>query len=282
MVSDKPDAMGLRVPKRTRPVIELQGFCGGGQGVLNALFGVVGKWGKGRWFVEQDKASAVQCRGSGVFSNILKPFPPLESLPAGELHSTGKSASEPGRSGPYYECFWHPRRTILALLGPAIAMGLLVVLGWVLGLHISLTDSAAPAGIYRLARGLSIERGQLVGACLTASIAQQGLARGYLARGDCPGGAEPVAKVVLALPGDLLEVAPAGISVDGKPFADSAVAVRDSIGRPLPHVAWGRHLVAPGEVWLFGFHNPRSWDARYYGPVPLSAVRGILKPIVIW
>jgi type IV secretory pathway protease TraF len=65
-------------------------------------------------------------------------------------------------------------------------------------------------------------------------------------------------------------------------FADSAVAARDSIGRPLPHVDWGRRQVGPGEVWLFGFHNVRSWDARYFGPVPLSGVRGVLNPILTW
>jgi type IV secretory pathway protease TraF len=47
-------------------------------------------------------------------------------------------------------------------------------------------------------------------------------------------------------------------------------------------VPWGRRRVAPGEVWLFGFHNPRSWDARYFGPVPLSGVRGVLQPILTW
>ena len=91
-----------------------------------------------------------------------------------------------------------------------------------------------------------------------------------------------MAKVVLALPGNIVEVTPSGVSVDGKPFADSAVEARDSIGRPLPHVAWGRYRVAPGEVWLFGFHNSRSWDARYFGPIPLSGVRGVLKPILTW
>jgi conjugative transfer signal peptidase TraF len=156
------------------------------------------------------------------------------------------------------------------------------VLGRFLGLRISLTDSAVPAGIYRLAGGSPVERGQLVGACLTASIAQQGLARGYLSRGDCPGAAEPIAKVVLALPGDIVAVTPSGVSVDTKAFADNAVAARDSSGRQLPHVAWGRYRVAQGEVWLFGFHNTQSWDARYFGPTPLSGVRGVLQPILTW
>ena len=141
------------------------------------------------------------------------------------------------------------------LLGPVIAVASLVALGRVFGLRISLTDSAAPAGLYRIVRGVSIERGELVGACLPTSIAQEGLARGYLRKGDCPGGIEPVAKIVGALPGDVLEVQPGWVSVDGQVFSDSAVAARDSIDRPLSHVPWGRRQVAQGEVWMFGFRT---------------------------
>ncbi len=161
-------------------------------------------------------------------------------------------------------------------------VALSVALGRLFGLRISLTDSAAPAGIYRLVPGIPAYRGQLVGACLPPSIEQEGLARGYLSKGDCPGGAEPVAKIIGGLPGDLVDVRPELVSVDGKTLPNSAVAERDSIGRSLPHVAWGSRQVAPREVWLFGLHNARSWDARYFGPVPLSGVEGVLKPIFTW
>lgn len=168
------------------------------------------------------------------------------------------------------------------MLGTMIVVAFLVPLGSIVGLRISLTDSAAPVGIYRIVSGIPAYRGELVGACLPASIEEEGLARGYLSKGDCPGGAEPVAKVIGAVPGDVLEVLPSSVSVDGKTFPDSTVASRDSIGRPLPHVPWGIRKVPAGQVWLFGFNNRRSWDARYFGPVPLSGVRGILKPILTW
>ncbi len=140
----------------------------------------VKEWGKGRSFVEQDKASAVQCRRSSVFSKLLTPFPPLESILVGQLYSTAKIASERVVPRPHFERFRHARRAVLAMLGPVIAVAFLVMLGRFLGLRISLTDSAAPAGIYRLASGISVKHGELVGACLPASIAQEGLARGYL------------------------------------------------------------------------------------------------------
>jgi len=263
-------------------MIEVQRFPAGGRRALSPEFGVVAKWGKGRSFVEQDKASAVQYRRCAVFSNLLTTFPPLESILVGQLYSTAKSASEPTAPRLHFEGLRQSRRPVLAMLVALIAVALFVVVGRVIGLRISLTDSAAPAGIYRLVPGIPAYRGELVGACLPSSIVKEGLARGYLRKGDCPGGVEPVAKIIGALPGDLVEVWPGWVSVDGEVFADSAVAAHDSVGRPLPHVPWGRRQVAPGEVWLFGFHNVRSWDARYFGPVPLSEVRAALKPVLTW
>ena len=274
--------MFVRVRDGVGSMIGLLRSRPGGRRVLSSVFGVVKEWGKGPSFVEQDKASTVQCRRSSVFSKLLTPFPPLESILIGQLHSTAKIASERVVSRLHFECFRRARRPVLAMLGSVIAVVFLVALGRVLSLRISLTDSAAPAGIYRLVSGIPPYRGQLVGACLPASIAQEGIARGYLQQGGCPSGAEPVAKIVGALPGDLVEVQPGWVSVDGQVFPDSAVAAHDSMGRPLPHVSWGRRQVAPGEVWLFGFHNVRSWDARYFGPVPLSEVRAALKPILTW
>ncbi len=174
------------------------------------------------------------------------------------------------------------RRMAGALVLGLIALAGPVALGRLFGLRITLTDSAAPAGIYRLIKGVPVGRGELVAVCVPAAIARSGLARGYLREGDCPAGAEPVAKVIGALPGDVVEVEPSWVAVDGVKFADSRAAARDSAERALDHVAWGVRRVAPGEVWLFGFNDLRSWDARYFGPVPLAGVRGVLRPVLTW
>lgn len=96
----------------------------------------------------------------------------------------------------------------------------LVGLGRILGLRLMLTDSSAPAGIYRLSAGLA-GRGALAAACLPADIAGTGLARGYLVKGDCPAGAEPVAKVIGAVSGDVLDIEPGFVAVNGVRFANS-------------------------------------------------------------
>ena len=150
-----------------------------------------------------------------------------------------------------------------------------------LHLRIMLTDSSAPAGIYRLS-AVPAGRGALVAACLPAAIARTGLARGYLQKGDCPAGAEPVAKVIGAVAGDVVDLEPGWVAINGVKFPNSQTAARDSAGRPLAHVPWGARRVDAGEVWLFGFNNARSWDARYFGPVPAADVRGVLRPVVTW
>jgi conjugative transfer signal peptidase TraF len=148
-------------------------------------------------------------------------------------------------------------------------------------LRIMLTDSSAPAGIYHLSAAPE-RRGALVAACLPAAVARTGIARGYLSEGDCPAGAEPVAKVIGALAGDDLDIEPSSVAINGVKFPNSQTAPLDSAGRPLAHVLSGARRVAAGEVWLFGFNNARSWDGRYFGPVPAMNVRGVLRPVVTW
>jgi conjugative transfer signal peptidase TraF len=173
------------------------------------------------------------------------------------------------------------RRALVATAIIIAGAALLVATGLFLRLRIILTDSAAPAGIYRL-NAVPVRRGALAAACLPAAIARTGLARGYLAKGDCPAGAEPVAKVIGALPGDELQIEPGFVAVNGVKFPHSQTALRDSAGRALAHVLSGARRVGAGEVWLFGFNNRRSWDGRYFGPVPAMNVRGVLRPVVTW
>jgi conjugative transfer signal peptidase TraF len=170
---------------------------------------------------------------------------------------------------------------LMAVGAAAIGAGFLILSAHLFRLRITWTDSSAPAGIYRIAESPA-GRGALVAVCLPPVIARQGLARAYLRRGDCPAGAEPVAKVIGAVAGDTVEVEPDWVAVNRVKFSNSQTAQLDSSGRPLAHVAWGERRVGQDEVWLFGFNNARSWDARYFGPVPAANVRGVLKPVVRW
>jgi len=242
--------------------------------------------GQNAGFVGQDKGSAVLCRPTRFFRSPFRRFPGLRCGDAFLPYSTALKSLDTGSgsmsAGVFYRRLKQVRTPLLAFFGAAIVVTLLAIIAHACRLMITLTDSAAPAGVYRLAADEPLKRGALVAACLPANVGQEGLARGYLRKGACPGGAEPVAKLIAALPGDTVEVERGGVAINGVRLPHSLVAERDSAGRTLPHVPWGQRGVAPGEVWLFGFHDPRSWDGRYFGPVPISNVRGVLEPVLTW
>jgi type IV secretory pathway protease TraF len=37
--------------------------------------------------------------------------------------------------------------------------------------------------------------------------------------------------------------------------------------------------VPPGQVWLLSGHDSRSFDSRYFGPVPVANVQGVARPV---
>jgi type IV secretory pathway protease TraF len=59
----------------------------------------------------------------------------------------------------------------------------------------------------------------------------------------------------------------------------SGSAPVDSSGRPLPHSAWGRHVLAGNELWLMSTRVPNSWDSRYLGPFSTSQIRAVARPM---
>jgi conjugative transfer signal peptidase TraF len=190
-----------------------------------------------------------------------------------------------GISSPYRIAVLRTRTIAKRVLFPVIlCTGIAVpVLSFeLLGLRIGFTDSACPPGIYRMV-SRAPSRGDLVLACLPDAIARFGSARGYLLRGrGCGDGIEPVGKRLSAFAGDLVEVMPNYVSVNGQRLEHSATLSRDSSGRSVKHVTWGRYTMPPGEVWLFGTKDARSWDSRYFGPVPMSSVRAALEPVLTW
>ena len=80
---------------------------------------------------------------------------------------------------------------------------------------------------------------------------------------------------------DVVAVSGAGITVNGRSVQGTAQLSRDSAGLPLQSVPAGAYPVAPGEVWLLSGHDPRSFDSRYFGPVPESSIQGVTRPLMV-
>ena len=81
-------------------------------------------------------------------------------------------------------------------------------------------------------------------------------------------------KYVAALPGDLVEVTPTAILVNGRRWPNSQAPDPPSL---LDHCYLGRHIVPPGYVWALGT-NSDSFDSRFFGPVPVSSIVGTAAP----
>lgn len=180
--------------------------------------------------------------------------------------------------------FWRPgwelaatlvrRWPVLVLLACSAIAGTT----WHWGLRLNASRSA-PRGLYRMLTAAP-SRGAFVAVCLPPDVARFGRVRGYLGPGDCPGGVQAAIKQVVAMPGDIVDVSPAGIRVNDRRLPNSATSAVDSASRPLPHVPWGRHPVPPEQVWLLGTGDARSWDSRYFGPLSLAHVRATVAPVL--
>lgn len=139
--------------------------------------------------------------------------------------------------------------------------------------------SSAPIGLYRKVAGPP-RRGDLALVCLPAGLESFGRSRGYLWAGSCPGGSSPILKQVVALPGDEIDVQKRSVAVNGRLLDCSELHDVDSLGRPLDHVPLGPRKVSPGEAWVVGVRRERSWDSRYFGPIPVSSIVGVTRPML--
>jgi conjugative transfer signal peptidase TraF len=147
-------------------------------------------------------------------------------------------------------------------------------------LRVNLSPSI-PIGLYVAtpARGQPLRPGALALLCLPPRLAAFGRARKYLPRGSCASGIAPVGKPIFAVAGDTVEVRGGILVRNGVSFPGSRCLSVDAAGRPLHSVPDGTYLALRGTLWVLSASSPRSWDSRYYGPVPASGVQAVLHPL---
>jgi conjugative transfer signal peptidase TraF len=169
---------------------------------------------------------------------------------------------------------WAISLLVLAFGGGTLALAL--VASWA-GLRLNDSPSM-PTGIYVTSSYES--NATLVVFCPADPFDRLSVERGYRSRGNCPDGADPLAKPIAARPGDTVEIAARGITVNGHLLPNTAPLVKDSAGRPLFHWPFRRYVVAPGTVWVASSYSSRSFDSRYFGPVEASQVREHVRPLL--
>lgn len=127
-----------------------------------------------------------------------------------------------------------------------------------------------PRGIYRVVHRVHYTRGMLVVLPVPASVASLVTDRGWLPPGV------PLIKGVGAVAGDWVCVSEEAVTVNGETVGP--VYERDSTGRDLPAIR-GCERVRHGEFWPLSSYAKKSFDGRYLGAQPLSAIVGEAVPV---
>ena len=156
---------------------------------------------------------------------------------------------------------------VVVLLATAFRLG---------GIRVNASESL-PLGLYRTT---SDTAAILVEFCPSGPYAKLSANRDYRGEGNCPDGAEPLMKPIVAVPGDVVHVSPRGVAVNGRLLPNSAPRLFDTKNRPLYHWPLGIYRVSPGSVWVVSSFNDRSFDSRYFGPIRTSSIRHHLRPLI--
>ena len=143
---------------------------------------------------------------------------------------------------------------------------------------VRLNDSPSlPVGLYVVTSDRSAD---LVEFCPTEPYASLAVERGYRSEGSCPDRGAPLMKPIAAQPGDTVEISSRGFAVNGNALPNSAPLKVDTEGRRLQHWPFGKYRVETATVWVISSYNRRSFDSRYFGPVPTISIRARVRPLL--
>ncbi len=167
-------------------------------------------------------------------------------------------------------------KKLLVVFGFIAAMVVLIHVAKEAGIGVN-TSGSAPVGIWHKQKLDRIERGALIAFCPPANpIIKTLVSMRPTLRGSCEGnGSIEFIKPVGALPGDMVTLRKNGnVLVNGVEIPNTKAS---------PEIAFpaGEYRVNPNEVWTFSTYDQDSYDSRYFGPVPISRIKGEAKPILV-
>jgi conjugative transfer signal peptidase TraF len=117
--------------------------------------------------------------------------------------------------------------------------------------------------------------------CMSFRVRTEAVAHGYEPmRGNCPDGTAWILKPNLQH-AHAITFTDRGFAIDARLLPNTAPLAKDRFGRPLPHYPFGTYLVSPQEVWVVSTYNNRSYDSRYFGPIPAASVLFYAYPVLV-
>jgi len=139
-----------------------------------------------------------------------------------------------------------------------------------------------PLGLYWLTDS-PVKKGEYVIFCPPeSSLFDEARERGYISAGFCPGDYGFMMKRVLAAANDHVEMAGEGVCINGAPVPESRSMKADKAGRAMPHYPSGTYTLGKSELLLMSDVSSTSFDGRYFGPVELSQIKGVIRPVLTW
>jgi conjugative transfer signal peptidase TraF len=147
------------------------------------------------------------------------------------------------------------------------------------GLRINTTKSI-PVGLYRITDA-PVKKGEYVIFCPPqTALFDEAQERGYIGAGFCPGGYGFMMKRVAAAGGDTVAWTEEGVGAHGKLLPLSAPLELDKAGRPMPRYRFNDYMLEEPELLLMSDGSGTSFDGRYFGPVHISQVKGVIRPVI--
>ena len=160
------------------------------------------------------------------------------------------------------------------VIAVAAALVIAVTIAWPMvgvPLLINATNSE-PLGLYRVKTHKAREyvRGMLVVFAVPAAFERLVTDRGWMSPGW------RLVKGIGAIAGDRVCVTDAAVAVNGVPIGP--VAAKDTEGQRLPRYR-GCEILNDNEFLPLSTHHAKSFDGRYMGPQPLTAILGEAIPV---
>lgn len=166
----------------------------------------------------------------------------------------------------------------------AVTVGIAILstgaLGYGVGFRVNTTPSI-PVGLYHISAETA-NVGAYVSFCPPKGhLFDDAKERGYIEAGWCPGGYSHMLKKILAAKNDDVVIDDVGVFVNGRLLDHSQPKIADPAGRPLPVIRQGYHLDNHA-VLVMTDQNDNSFDGRYFGPIDVDQITGVLRPLWTW
>ena len=160
---------------------------------------------------------------------------------------------------------------LLSIIGVAF---LLILIGF----RFNVTDSI-PFGLYRITNLKKLKNSYVIFCPENRPVFQLAKNRGYIDSGLCPGVYGYLMKKVVATGGDEVSITNDGVLVNQSLIPFSKPLPLDGIKRPMPQEHFFAYQLKEKEILTMTSQSKWSFDGRYYGPIHVGQVKGVITPI---